>query len=143
MHRLTTGNVLDDCNRECTHDDDRDERLQIAEHETQPPLIKTQDSVHDRFPKERHKAMVSANCRNPCISQLALSFAIAAGGLQCLVLSFIHERVPSTAPLPDVAFDHLPYWSFGLTISEYLMLTSMTVMFVIAAMHRHRWILLR
>ncbi|KAK6750389.1 hypothetical protein RB195_002392 [Necator americanus] len=88
-------------------------------------------SPHDRFPKERAKAVISF-----------LLLAIAAV-LNEVVLSFVHERVPETPPLPDLTFSIIPYYQDGLKICEYIMLASFASVLLLMLFHRHRWIMFR
>lgn len=109
-----------------------------------------------RFPKERHKTWVSlvSEKRNSKIYfietqlilrhfQLALCLLFVAGCMNDLVLSFIHDFVPETPPLPDIVFAHTPYLPWALRISEYLMLSSFAVLMALAISHKHRWIIFR
>lgn len=66
-----------------------------------------------------------------------------AATLNDLVLAYIHEKVPETAPLPDVFFSYTPYLPWALEASEYAMLTAFAGLVVLGLFHRHRWILLR
>ncbi|CAD5227204.1 unnamed protein product [Bursaphelenchus xylophilus] len=84
-----------------------------------------------RFPKERFKTV------------LALLLLFVAGCSNDLVLSYIHDFVPETDPLPDVVFAHTPYKPGLLKVSEYLMLSSFAGMLLMTLLHRHRWIVLR
>jgi len=88
-------------------------------------------SVAERFPKEPKKAFV------------AMGLLFIAAMLNDLVLAYIHEKVPETAPLPDVFFSNTPYVPWALVASECAMLTSFGAMVILGLMHRHRWILLR
>lgn len=85
------------------------------------------------------------------LSLCAAKFQIGVS-LVCLVLSVIfnltvlaviHERVPGSAPLPDVAFSLLPKIDKALDLSEYIIMFVTTVLFVMIALHRFRSILLR
>uniref|UniRef100_A0A914DWU6 Sphingomyelin synthase-like domain-containing protein n=2 Tax=Acrobeloides nanus TaxID=290746 RepID=A0A914DWU6_9BILA len=84
-----------------------------------------------KFPKERYKA------------GLAVFLLFIAALCNDLVLSIVHERVPSGPPLPDIVFDNTPYVPYALVISEYLMLSLFAAMLIITFLHRHRWIVLR
>ncbi|CAJ0601052.1 unnamed protein product [Cylicocyclus nassatus] len=88
-------------------------------------------SPHDRFPKDRTKAVLSF---------LLLAFAAV---LNEVVLSFVHERVPETPPLPDITFSLVPYYQEGLKICEYIMLASFSSVLLLMLFHRHRWIMFR
>lgn len=94
-------------------------------------VSETLPTVHDRYPRERWKTLIAF---------LLLGLAALSNDL---VLSFIHERVPQQPPLPDILFSLTPYVPWGLSVSEYLMLSSVAMMFIIAFVHRYRWIVLR
>jgi hypothetical protein len=66
-----------------------------------------------------------------------------AAMLNDFVLAYIHEKVPETAPLPDIFFSNTPYVPWALAASECAMLTAFGAMVILGLMHRHRWILLR
>lgn len=74
---------------------------------------------------------------------LAALMLFMAGLSNDVVLSFVHNRLPETAPLPDVIFENTPYWPWALTVSEYLMVTLVSSLLLLAVCHKHRWILLR
>ncbi|KAL3070829.1 hypothetical protein niasHT_037805 [Heterodera trifolii] len=84
-----------------------------------------------RIPRERRKA------------GYAFLMLVFAGTLNDIVLSYIHELVPETPPLPDIAFTYLPYWPWALVVSECLMITMFFIMMIIAVLHKHRWVVLR
>ncbi|CAI4225915.1 unnamed protein product [Auanema sp. JU1783] len=88
-------------------------------------------SPHDRFPKEHGKAMI------------AVVMLVFAAVLNEVVLSFVHERVPEMAPLPDITFSLIPYYAKGLEICEYIMIVSFVSVLLLMFFHRHRWIMLR
>uniref|UniRef100_A0A914I3Z8 N(6)-L-threonylcarbamoyladenine synthase n=1 Tax=Globodera rostochiensis TaxID=31243 RepID=A0A914I3Z8_GLORO len=87
--------------------------------------------VRRRIPRERLKA------------GYAFLMLVFAGALNDIVLSYIHELVPETPPLPDIAFASLPYWPWALVVSECLMISAFFVMLTIAILHKHRWVVLR
>ncbi|VDM54609.1 unnamed protein product [Angiostrongylus costaricensis] len=88
-------------------------------------------SPHDKFPKERLKALISF---------ILLAFAAV---LNEVVLSFVHERVPQQPPLPDITFSLVTYYRNGLKICEYIMLSSFASVLLLMLFHRHRWIMFR
>ncbi|KAK6027591.1 hypothetical protein OSTOST_06377 [Ostertagia ostertagi] len=77
-------------------------------------------------PHERSKALLSF---------ILLAFAAV---LNEIVLSFVHERVPETPPLPDITFSLIPYYKDGLKICEYIMLASFASVLLLMLFHRHR-----
>uniref|UniRef100_A0A914UP58 Sphingomyelin synthase-like domain-containing protein n=1 Tax=Plectus sambesii TaxID=2011161 RepID=A0A914UP58_9BILA len=126
----------------CGADSDDDERSLPLLHENgsakKNGLVKidlshadVMPSVADRFPKEPKKAFV------------AMGMLFIAAMLNDIVLAYIHEQVPETAPLPDVFFRNTPYLPWALVASEYAMLTAFGGLVVLGLFHRHRWILLR
>ncbi|KAF7629156.1 PAP2_C domain-containing protein [Meloidogyne graminicola] len=84
-----------------------------------------------KIPKERRK------------TGYAFLLLVFAGFLNDFVLSYIHELIPESPPLPDVAFSILPYWPWALIVSEVFMISSFSVMFVVAIAHKYRWAVLR
>ena len=60
-----------------------------------------------------------------------------------LSLAFTHDRHPGIAPLPDVVLDNIKYQSWGLDVSEYLLMISTLSAILIVALHKHRLIILR
>lgn len=50
--------------------------------------------------------------------QAAVGLLVFTAVLNEVVLSFVHERVPATAPLPDILFSAVPYWQKGLEVCE-------------------------
>merc|ERR1712179_294776 len=58
-------------------------------------------------------------------------------------LSITHERVPDIDPLPDIVLDNIQYQSWGLDVSEYLLMISTISAGVVVMLHTHRMIILR
>merc|ERR1719308_423500 len=58
-------------------------------------------------------------------------------------LAFTHERVPDIDPLPDIVLDNIKYQSWGLDVSEYLLMISTISAVVVVMLHTHRLIILR
>lgn len=84
-----------------------------------------------KFPKEPNKLFIS------------WLFLFLSTYSNDLVLSWIHDRLPETHPLPDLFFSIFPHWPGALAISEYLIITSTVTMFTTCFLHKYRWILLR
>lgn len=61
---------------------------------------------------------------------------VIAAILNEVTLSFVHEKVPDTDPLPDVVFSHTPYYPKGLEICEYIMMVSFVSVLVLILFHR-------
>uniref|UniRef100_A0A915HU88 Sphingomyelin synthase-like domain-containing protein n=1 Tax=Romanomermis culicivorax TaxID=13658 RepID=A0A915HU88_ROMCU len=106
-----------------------------------------------KFPKEPKKlfgpvAITNADDHRELSIKLlmlrvALIVLILSAYLNDLILAWIHDRVPETAPLPDLFFSIFPHWPSALAISEYLIILGSSAMFTICALHKYRWILLR
>merc|ERR1719187_1906612 len=58
-------------------------------------------------------------------------------------LAFTHERVPDIEPLPDIVLDNIKYQSWGLDVSEYLLMISTISAVVVVMLHTHRLVILR
>jgi hypothetical protein len=78
------------------------------------------------YPPERLKTLVAFVFMSCCMFCTTLA------------LSIVHDRVPSTAPLPDVVFDWVPQWDVGLSISEYLLVAAVWIAIFLVMFHRHR-----
>jgi shingomyelin synthase len=111
-------------------DDAFDEGLHNRHHTNVMYSEENHSHVH-RYPKERHKTWI------------AFLILFVAGASNDLVLSYIHDFVPETPPLPDIVFAHTPYIPWALRISEYLMLSSFATLMLTAILHKHRWIIFR
>jgi len=119
----------------------RDERYQSqggagdhpGEHlDTQDVKIDIEDSDQQlHFPAEPFKTLMAGLF-------LVLGFLCSTTGL-----ALTHDRVPSTAPLPDIILDHVPYKEWALTACEVIIIISTLVAFVIVMLHSHRLIILR
>ena len=55
-------------------------------------------------------------------------------------LAITHERVPDTAPLPDVVLDNVPTGAWALKVSEITIMVLVTSAFLVVLLHRHRWV---
>jgi shingomyelin synthase len=97
----------------------------------QRPLAKELSKNKRKIPKERRK------------TGYAFLLLVFAGFLNDFVLSYIHELIPDSPPLPDFSFSILPYWPWALIVSECLMISSFCVMLTIAIAHKYRWAVLR
>ena len=58
-------------------------------------------------------------------------------------LAFTHERVPDIKPLPDIVLDNIKYQSWGLDVSEYLLMISTISALIVVLLHSHRLVILR
>uniref|UniRef100_A0A1I8BZD7 Transmembrane protein n=1 Tax=Meloidogyne hapla TaxID=6305 RepID=A0A1I8BZD7_MELHA len=99
-------------------------------HNDQRPLAKELKNKR-KIPRERRK------------TGYAFLLLVFAGFLNDFVLSYIHELIPDSPPLPDFAFSILPYWPWALIVSECLMISSFSAMFIVAIAHKYRWAVLR
>uniref|UniRef100_A0A915MVK2 Sphingomyelin synthase-like domain-containing protein n=1 Tax=Meloidogyne javanica TaxID=6303 RepID=A0A915MVK2_MELJA len=95
------------------------------------PFTKELTKSKRKIPKERRK------------TGYAFLLLVFAGFLNDFILSYIHELIPESPPLPDFAFSILPYWPWALIVSEVLMISSFSVMLAVAILHKHRWPVLR
>ena len=53
-------------------------------------------------------------------------------------LALTHERVPEADPLPDVILDNVRYQSWGLDVSEIIIILVTLVGFILVISHQHR-----
>jgi len=74
---------------------------------------------------------------------LALLFQISGMVTTTIALIITNESVPDTPPLPDMVLDRVVYWSFGVKLSEWLMVFSILIAFTVCLLHSHRCILFR
>nr|CAD2190582.1 unnamed protein product [Meloidogyne enterolobii] len=95
------------------------------------PFTKELTKSKRKIPKERRK------------TGYAFLLLVFAGFLNDFVLSYIHELIPESPPLPDFAFSILPYWPWALIVSEVLMISSFSAMLTVAILHKYRWAVLR
>lgn len=58
-------------------------------------------------------------------------------------LALTHESVPDYPPLPDMVLDNVSYQSWGLDVSEYIILVMMVLAFTLVMVHAHRMVVLR
>ncbi len=74
-------------------------------------------------------------------SILAFLFVFCNMTLNLTVLAIIHERVPrSEPPLPDLAFDILPYADRALYVAEYIIVFQVLGVFVLIFLNRYRFV---
>lgn len=74
---------------------------------------------------------------------MALLLLLTAVNFDMFVLAVIHDRVPSTPPLPDLIFDLLPKVDSALNISEVIIIVTTSLMLLMIILHRYSWIVLR
>merc|ERR1719369_2019913 len=98
-----------------------------------PPVTSENDGrfQSNRIPGEPLKTFLSALFLGTGF--LATTFSLA----------FTHERVPDIKPLPDVLLDNIKYQSWGLDVSEYLLMISTISAVVVVLLHSHRLVILR
>ena len=58
-------------------------------------------------------------------------------------LALTHEKVPDTAPLPDLVLDNIRYQRLGLDLSEVLLVVNSLLGAVVVFSHVHRLVILR
>uniref|UniRef100_A0A0K0ELB9 PAP2_C domain-containing protein n=1 Tax=Strongyloides stercoralis TaxID=6248 RepID=A0A0K0ELB9_STRER len=74
---------------------------------------------------------------------IAIMMLVLAAFCNDLTLSYVHEKVPHSNPLPDIIFDNTHYNGNYLKYSEYLMLTLFILMWAVILSHQHRFIIIR
>lgn len=74
---------------------------------------------------------------------VAALFAVINMILNLLVIAIIHERVPDQGRLPDISFDLLPEYAWGLDVAEYIISVQSFIVFILLFLHRYRVILFR
>lgn len=101
-------------------------------------------SVPDNININNHDTLASNNYKI-CALQNAVAGLFAASNmiLNLLVIAIIHERVPPYGPLPDVSFELLPEYSWGLDVAEYIISIQAFIVFTLLFLHRYRVILFR
>ena len=122
------------------------------------PLIQTSDEEEDgltggkgtnpldyvkiSIPEEERKKSDKIP-QEPLKTLLAALFLGTGFLVTSLSLAFTHDRHPGIAPLPDVVLDNIKYQSWGLDVSEYLLMISTLSAILVVALHKHRLIILR
>merc|ERR1719350_1307866 len=96
-----------------------------------PPVTPSDEGRHhpQRIPGEPLKTLLSALF-------LGTGFLATTASL-----AFTHERVPDIEPLPDIVLDNIKYQSWGLDVSEYLLMIS-TISAVVVVMLQRIWLLM-
>ena len=62
--------------------------------------------------------------QEPCKTIAALIFFLGGALSAAVSLAATHDRLPATAPLPDIVHEHVSYQKWGLDWCEYLLLLS-------------------
>ena len=122
------------------------------------PLIQTSDEEEDgltggkgsnpldyvkiAIPEEERKKSEKIP-QEPLKTLLAALFLGTGFLVTSLSLAFTHDRHPGIDPLPDVVLDNIKYQSWGLDVSEYLLMISTLSAILVVALHKHRLIILR
>lgn len=75
----------------------------------------------------------------PLKTLLAFVFLFCAWVATTLSLALTHDRVPDYAPLPDAFLDNITFQSWGLEVSEIIIMIAMTSTFTLAIFHQHRF----
>ena len=122
------------------------------------PLIQTSDEEEDGLtggkgsnPLDYVKIAIPEDERKksekipqePLKTLLAALFLGTGFLVTSLSLAFTHDRHPGIDPLPDVVLDNIKYQSWGLDVSEYLLMISTLSAILVVALHKHRLIILR
>jgi len=95
------------------------------------PIPDEESMKSDKIPQEPLKTL------------LALLFLGTGFLVTSLSLAFTHDRHPGIEPLPDVVLDNIKYQSWGLDVSEYLLMISTLTAILVVLLHKHRMIILR
>jgi len=90
-----------------------------------------EESIQNVFPSEPIKTGLSA------------VFLLLGWIATTASLALTHERVPDTAPLPDILLDNVPYQNWALDVSEILIMISTISGVLVVMCHNHRLIILR
>eukprot|EP00092_Neocalanus_flemingeri_P033396 GFUD01036312.1.p1 GENE.GFUD01036312.1~~GFUD01036312.1.p1 ORF type:complete len:468 (+),score=135.91 GFUD01036312.1:459-1862(+) len=98
-----------------------------------PPVTQEQEARYqpDKIPGEPLKTLLSALF-------LGTGFLATTASL-----AFTHERVPDIKPLPDIVLDNIKHQSWGLDVSEYLLMISTITAMSVVMLHSHRLVILR
>ena len=124
------------------------------------PLIQTSDEEEDQVggvsgekssnPLDHVKITIPGDVQKPDkipqepLKTLLAGLFLGTGFLvTSLSLAFTHDRHPRIEPLPDVVLDSISYQSWGLDVSEYLLMISTLSAILVVILHKHRLIILR
>ena len=102
------------------------------------PLDYVKISIPDEEAKKSDKIP-----QEPLKTLLALLFLGTGFLVTSFSLAFTHDRHPGIEPLPDVVLDNIKYQSWGLDVSEYLLMISTLTAILVVLLHKHRLIILR
>ena len=100
------------------------------------------DYVKIAIPEEEAKKSEKIP-QEPLKTLLAALFLGTGFLVTSLSLAFTHDRHPGIEPLPDVVLDNIKYQSWGLHVSEYLLMISTLTAILVVILHKHRMIILR
>ena len=81
--------------------------------------------------------------QEPCKTIAALIFFLGGALSAAVSLAATHDRLPATAPLPDIVHEHVSYQKWGLDWCEYLLLLSTLTAISVVLLHQHRFIVIR
>ena len=73
----------------------------------------------------------------------ALIFFLGGALSAAVSLAATHDRLPATAPLPDIVHEHVSYQKWGLDWCEYLLILSTLTAISVVLLHQHRFIVIR
>lgn len=97
-------------------------------------------SVKIQMPEDNEVNLYPSEPLKTAFSALFLLFGWLATTAS---LALTHDRVPDTAPLPDILLDHVPYQEWALDASEILIMISTISAVIVVMCHTHRLIILR
>ena len=99
-----------------------------------------QDVVIDIPHKEKGQEQIP---QEPCKTIAALIFFLGGALSAAVSLAATHDRLPATAPLPDIVHEHVSYQKWGLDWCEYLLILSTLTAISVVLLHQHRFIVIR
>jgi len=70
----------------------------------------------------------------------AVLFLLLSLFVTAICLAITHDRMPDTAPLPDIFLDNVSYLDYALSVVEYLLITVVLIATLVGIFHRHRTI---
>ena len=92
------------------------------------------------FKEKGHQEQIP---QEPCKTIAALIFFLGGALSAAVSLAATHDRLPATAPLPDIVHEHVSYQKWGLDWCEYLLLLSTLTAISVVLLHQHRFIVIR
>merc|ERR1712165_605487 len=104
---------------------------------------KNRDMTIDMSPDTPKESIQNVFPSEPIKTGLSAVFLLLGWIATTASLALTHERVPDTAPLPDILLDNVPYQNWALDVSEILIMISTISGVLVVMCHNHRLIILR